>query len=96
MAAPGAHVYLIDALLGAAPPAGAAPSLPDLLDAARDIPTLVLSYGGPTTSLDALVALVGHQCTVVRAVAVPYAHLRSVARKETADANHEFLCVARR
>ncbi len=85
---------LIDALLGAAPPPDAAPDLDALLDAGRAIPTVVLSYGGPTTTLDALAALVGRHRRVVRALAVPYPHLRSLARKESARASQEYLIVA--
>ena len=56
----------------------------------------MLSYGGPTVTLDDLIETVGAYREVVRAVAIPYPHLRSIASKEKSDANREFIVVARR
>ncbi len=70
------------------------PGLDDLLDAARDIQTVVLSYGGPSTNLDQLTALVSKHRTVQRALAIPYQHLASLATEEKNAGNKEFLVVA--
>ncbi len=86
---------VLDELLGDEPRERAPPTLDELLTAARHIPLVVLSYGGPTVTLDDLVATVGAQRRVVRALAVPYPHLRSIASKEKNDANREFIVVAR-
>lgn len=86
----------LDAALGDVPPERPPPTLEQLLDAARDIPLVVLSYGGPTVTLDELVESVNVHREVVRAVAIPYPHLRSIASKEKNDANREFIVLARR
>ena len=70
---------VLDELLRDAAPEHPPPSLDELLAAAHDIPLLVLSYGGPTASLDRLTATVARHRTVLRALAVPYPHLRSIA-----------------
>ena len=86
---------LVDRLLGdEAPDAISPPELDELLDAARQIPRLVLSYGGPTTTLEALTEQVARHRRVHRTLAVPYAHLRAVATKEHARDNREFVIVA--
>ena len=87
---------VLDELLRDAAPEHPPPSLDELLAAAHDIPLLVLSYGGPTASLDRLTATVARHRTVLRALAVPYPHLRSIATKEKNDGNREFLVVAGR
>ena len=87
---------VIDELLDDRPPAGRAPTLDQLLTAADHVPLVVLSYGGPTTTLTDLEAQVERHRPVLRALAVPYAHLRSIATKEKTDGNHEFLIVAGR
>jgi D12 class N6 adenine-specific DNA methyltransferase len=73
-----------------------APSLDQLLEAAKRIETAVISYGGPGVTLDALIATVARHRRVVSAVAVPYPHLRSLAREETARGNREFIVIAQR
>ena len=87
---------VLDELLDDAPPERPPPTLDELLDAARHIPLVLLSYGGPTATLEDLVETVGAHRRVVRALAVPYRHLESIASKEKNDANHEFIVVARR
>ena len=87
---------VLDALLGDSSVAGAVPTLTDLLEAAADIPWLVLSYGGPRVTLDAVTELVGCFRTVERASAIPYPRLRAVAKEATNAASREFLVVARR
>ena len=87
---------VLDELLGdATPQERAPPTVDELLAAAAHVPLLVLSYGGPTAALDDLAAKVGAHRTVLRAVAVPYPHLQSLASKEKNDANREYLIVAR-
>ncbi len=86
----------LDTALGDAPTERPPPTIEQLLDAAREIPLVVLSYGGPTVTLDELVETVGAYREVVRAVAIPYPHLRSIASKEKSDANCEFIVLARR
>lgn len=72
------------------------PTLDALFDAARDVPLVVLSYGGPRVTLDGLVAIVGRHRPVLRALAIPYPHLRSLATKEKNRENREYLVVAGR
>ncbi|TAJ19866.1 MAG: hypothetical protein EPO65_05465 [Dehalococcoidia bacterium] len=86
----------LDALLGGAETPGAAPAIDQLVLATMHIPLLVLSYGGPRTSLESLIAQVGAHRPVHRALAIPYPHLRSLAREEKNRANQEFLIVAGR
>ena len=91
-----ANAYaVLDDLLGDQPP-DTAPALDELLDASRHIPWLLLSYGGPTVTLDGLVHTVGQHRAVVEARAVPYPHLRAVASEQKNATNHEFLILARR
>ena len=87
---------VIDELLDDRALAGRAPTLDQLLTAADHVPLVVLSYGGSTTTLTDLEAQVERHRPVLRALAVPYPHLHSVATKEKADANHELLIVAGR
>ena len=89
------HTYaLLDELLDDDRLLRATPGLEMLLEASVHIPTLVLSYGGPTASLAELSGLVGRFRTVRRAMEIPYPHLRSVARKEKSRDNREYLIVA--
>ena len=91
----GAEYSLLDELFGdTEPPAHPPPTLDELLDAAAAIPLLVLSYGGPTVSLAELEALVARHRPLVRALAVPYPHLRSVASAQKNQENREYLIVA--
>lgn len=69
-------------------------SLEALLEAAAHIPVALISYGGRGVTLDTLVAAVSLHRRVVRAIEVPFPHLRSLARKEVSDANREFIVVA--
>ena len=87
---------VLDALIGDRPAEGVVPRLTDLCDAAADIPWLVLSYGGPRVTLDAVTELVGRFRSVERALAIPYPRLRAVAKEATNAASREFLIVARR
>ena len=87
---------VLDALLADERPAGRAPGLDELLDAAAAAPLVMLSYGGPTVTLDALTALVARHRPVRRALAIPYAHLRSVATEENNAKNREYLILASR
>ncbi len=92
----GAHYAILDMLLGDEPLNAPPPSLDELLDAARDVPLVAISYGGPTASIESLSELVARRRTVRRAVAIPYAHLRSVAKEENRERNRELVVIARR
>ncbi|MEI6665931.1 MAG: DNA adenine methylase [Chloroflexota bacterium] len=86
---------VLDELLGDTPIASAVPlSLTDLLQAAEHIPLLVLSFGGPRVTLDQLREQVGQHRDVLRAIAVPYPHLRSVASEAHRVANRELIIIA--
>ena len=61
----------VDALLGDDQTSGSPPSLDQLLDAARQIPLVVLSYGGRGQTLDTVVPIVERHRPVLRALAVP-------------------------
>ncbi len=87
---------VIDALLGDPAPPAPAPDLDALLDAARAIPLLLLSYGGPAITLDQVVAQVARHRPVLRALEVPYPHLPALATKESAHAAREYLVCAGR
>jgi D12 class N6 adenine-specific DNA methyltransferase len=91
------HEYaVLDLLLGDSPPSGTAPTLDDLLDAGRESALVVLSYGGPTVTLDQLTATVSAHRRVLRALAIPYRHLGSIASEEKNAQNREYLVVAGR
>ena len=85
---------VLDEMLGDVDGTRPEPSLEALLESAAHVPVMVLSYGGPTVTLETLTALVGQHRNVVQAVAIPYPHLRSVARKETSREDREYLVVA--
>ena len=87
---------VIDRLLGDERPPGAAPSIDELLDVACHIPLVVVSYGGPTTTLDELQDRVARHRRVLSARAVRYDHLRAVATTMKNEANRELLVVAGR
>ena len=87
---------VLDALLGDEVGRSAPPTLDRLLDAARHIPLLLLSYGGPAITLEDLVARVRHHHPVLRALSVPYRHLSSIASEVKNATNKEFLVVAGR
>lgn len=85
----------LDDLLGdSAPLSQAPPDLPALLTAAAEVPFVVVSYGGPTFTLDELVALVSEYRPVLRAESIPYPHLKSIASKEKNASNREYLIIA--
>ena len=84
----------VDALLGDAGPSGSPPSLDELLDAARRIPLVVLSYGGPDQTLDTVVPVIQRHRPVLRALAVPYTHLRAIAKETSNATNTELLILA--
>ncbi len=92
---PGSYAPL-DALLGDEPPAVAVPTLDELLTASEHIPFVVLSYGGPTVTLDSLIDLVGRHRRVTRAISIPYPRLRSLASKERVVGDREHLVFAER
>lgn len=86
----------LDALLD---PSTARPppvDLNGLLDAARNVPVVALSYGGPTTDLDALRALVNRHRVVRRALAIPHRHFGSLATETKNATNNELLIIATR
>ncbi len=85
---------VLDQLLGDGDGAPPPLTLDGLLDAARAAPLLVLSYGGPTVTLDDVVALVERHRRVRRALAVPYPHLQSLATEAKNHDNREYLIVA--
>lgn len=87
---------VLDTLLGDERPPSRAPGLDELLDAAAPAPFVVLSYGGPAATLDTLTAIVARHRPVRRALAIPYAHLRSVATEEKNAKNREYLILAGR
>jgi hypothetical protein len=91
------HEYaVLDELLGGDAPTGTPPSLADFVSASAHIPTLILSYGGPRTDLESLVATVGEDRTVERSLAIPYRHLGAIASEEKNATNKEFLIIATR
>ena len=99
---PGTTAYgrayaVLDALIGDDGPAREAPPrLDELLDAARDVPIAVISYGGPRTDLEHLTAVAGrHRCVRV-ARSIPYPHLAAVAKEVNRARNHELLVMATR
>jgi hypothetical protein len=87
---------VLDTLLGDERPRCPVPNLDQLLDAASAAPIVVLSYGGPMVTLDALTALVARHRPVRRAIAIPYPHLRSVMKEETRVRDREYLILAGR
>jgi len=87
---------VLDALLGDERPPSREPGLDELLDAAAAAALVVLSYGGPTVTLDTLTAIVDRHRPVRRALAIPYTHLRSVATEEKNAKNREYLVLAGR
>ena len=84
----------VDALLGDDGASGSPPTLDELLDAAREIPLVVLSYGGPGQTLDTVVPVVQRHRPVLRALAVPYPHLRAIAKETTNAKSTELLILA--
>jgi hypothetical protein len=87
---------LIDQLLGDESPTAATVKLDDLLEAARDVPIVVLSYGGPKVTLEGLVTQVQAHRQVTVSKAVPYKHLRSVSKGVIGARSNEFIIIAER
>ena len=88
------HAYaVVDAALGDTPAASTPPSVDELLDAACDVPLIVLSYGGPIQTLDTLRERVAAHRPVPRALAVHYPHLASVPGQQRKEADRELLIV---
>ena len=87
----------LEALLGGGrSPVSAPPDIDELLDVARDVPLVVLTYGGRGITLADLTAQVGEHRPVLRAMAIPYPHLAALATKEHARENHELVVIAGR
>lgn len=86
----------LDAILGESHLLSKPPALTELLEASGHIPLWVLSYGGPTLTLEQLVATVSRFRPVCRALAVPYAHLRSIASEVKNANNQELIVIAGR
>jgi len=66
----------------------------DLLGKAQEIPLWVISYGSVGTTLKEILGLVAAY-RPAQAVVVEYAHLQAIARTEVAEANREFIILAR-
>ena len=90
----GREYAVLDALLGDDPAGRPPPALDDLLGCARHVPVVLLSYGGPTVTLEGLVAQVSRHRPVRRELEVPYRHLGSIASEEKNATNKEYLIVA--
>ncbi len=86
----------LDAVLGEEAIAVAPAGLDELLEASDGARWLVLSYGGPSLTLDELTTTVRRHRPVLRALAVPYPHLRALATTAHAQSNREYLIVAGR
>jgi hypothetical protein len=67
----------------------------NLLEAADPIPLWVLSYGSVGVTLRQILDLV-ELYRPARAITVAYPHLQAIARPEVADANREYIIVARK
>jgi len=74
----------------------AAAAMDDLLDSARRIPLLVISYGNATVSLDEFSSMVGRHRPVQTAREIQYTHCSGLATAESKARNREFLVVAGR
>ncbi len=84
---------VLDEMLGEVPDAGEVPGLEEIIQAAVNIPYLILSYGGPTATLSGLENMLGKQRPVLKAVAVPYTHLRSISRRPEHE-RFEYIIIA--
>lgn len=91
----GRHYAPLDTLLGDSPSEATPPSLDDLMDAARDVPLVVISYGGPTATMESLSQLVARHRTVCRALTIRYSHLASVATEVHRERSRELVVIAR-
>ena len=79
----------LDLLLGDKRLPEPAPQLDELFETASDVPVVVLSYGGPSVTLDSLVSQAGRHRPVTNAIAVPYRHLKSISKEGT----NEFILI---
>jgi len=66
----------------------------DLLGKAQEIPLWVISYGSVGTTLKEILGLV-EAYRPAEAIVVEYAHLQAIARTEVAEANREFIILAK-
>lgn len=66
----------------------------NLLDAAQEIPLWVISYGSVGATLKQLLDLV-QAYRPARALAIPFPHFQFIARQEVAEANEEYIIIAR-
>lgn len=73
----------LDELLGDDRPPESAPALDELFEASAEIRTVVFSYGGPTVTIESLVTGIERHRPVTSAMAVPYRHLKSIAKEGT-------------
>jgi hypothetical protein len=73
----------LDHMLGDDRASSALPSLDELFEAASQISTIVLSYGGPSITLDSLVHQISRHRPVTSSIEVPYRHLKSIAKEGT-------------
>ena len=90
---------LVDEYIGASPlPASSFssshPPLDQLLEACRQVPTLVLSLGNTLLDGDGVRALVSRHRRVHRILSLPYRHYGALASKDKNVANREFLILA--
>lgn len=67
----------------------------NLLDVAQEIPLWVISYGNVGVTLRELIDLI-EAYRPVRTLSIEYTHLQAIARPEVADANREYIILARR
>lgn len=67
----------------------------NLLDAAQEIPLWVISYGSVGSTLDRLLTLI-EEYRSARALAIPFPHFQAIADQEVAEANEEYIIIARR
>ena len=84
----------LDELLGDPPPPDRTMDLATLFIAAQQIPVVVLSYGGPTVSLDRLADTVRQYRPVTRTLAIHHPHLPAIATEVTNAERYEYLIVA--
>lgn len=66
-----------------------------LLEEAQEIPMWILSYGSVGVTLEYLLDLV-EEYRPARALSLPMAHLQAIARPEVAEANREYLIIAKK
>ena len=70
-------------------------ALTQMFEAAKHIPTWILSFGNAATDLETLVALMRRFKPHVEAEAIDYAHCASLANEDTRARNREFIIVGR-